>query len=58
MEDEGEQERLVVIFGTRAVEIWAITSAFWSNEIREGQLNGMRELATTAKAALHAVQWR
>jgi hypothetical protein len=49
--DEGEKERLVVIFGTRAVEIEGHNLGVLVAEIREGQLNSIRELAT-AQAAL------
>jgi hypothetical protein len=44
--DEGSHERLVVIFGERAVEIEGHNLAVLVNEIRDGQLNGIRELAT------------
>lgn len=44
--DMGSQERLVVIFGTRAVEIEGHNLGGLVNEIREGQLNGIRELAS------------
>jgi hypothetical protein len=44
--DEGSFERLVVIFGARAVEIEGNNLGLLINEIREGQLNGVRELAS------------
>ena len=44
--DEGEHERLVVVFGTRAVEIEGHHLGVLVNEIREGQLNSIRELTT------------
>jgi hypothetical protein len=44
--DEGEHERLVVIFGSRAVEIRGHNLGVLIGEIREGQLNGIRELAS------------
>ena len=44
--DEGEQERLVVIFGMRAVEIEGHNLVVLVDEIREGQLNSVRELAS------------
>lgn len=44
--DEGEQERLVVIFGERAVEIKGHNLGVLVGEIREGQLNSIRELAS------------
>ena len=44
--DEGERERLVVIFGARAVEIEGHNLGVLVTEIREGQLNSIRELAS------------
>lgn len=44
--DEGSHERLVVVFGMRAVEIEGHNLGLLINEIREGQLNGIRELAS------------
>ena len=44
--DEGETERLVVIFGERAVEIKGHNLGVLVGEIREGQLNSIRELAS------------
>lgn len=44
--DEGERERLVVIFGSRAVEIEGHNLGVLVSEIREGQLNSIRELAS------------
>lgn len=44
--DEGERERLVVIFGSRAVEIEGHNLGVLVAEIREGQLNSIRELAS------------
>ena len=44
--DEGEHERLVVIFGSRAVEIEGHNLGVLVTEIREGQLNSIRELAS------------
>jgi hypothetical protein len=49
--DEGDHETLVVLFGTRAVEIEGHNLSTLVNEIREGQLNGIKELVT-AQAAL------
>ena len=49
--DEGERERLVVLFGTRAIEIEGHNLGALVAEIREGQLNGIKEL-TTAQATL------
>jgi hypothetical protein len=43
--DEGSHERLVVVFGRRALEILGHNLGVLVNEIREGQLNGIRELA-------------
>lgn len=44
--DEGDRERLVVLFGTRAVEIEGHHLGVLVNEIREGQLSSIRELAS------------
>lgn len=44
--DEGERERLVVVFGMRAVEIMGHNLGVLVAEIREGQLNSIRELAS------------
>jgi len=44
--DEGTHERLVVIFGGRAVEIEGHHLGALVDEIREGQLNGIRELTS------------
>jgi len=44
--DEGERERLVVIFGNRAVEIEGHKLGILVGQIREGQLSGIRELAS------------
>ena len=44
--DEGSHERLVVVFGMRAVEIEGQNLVVLVNEIREGQLNSIRELAS------------
>jgi hypothetical protein len=44
--DEGSHERLAVIFGMRAVEIVGHNLGVLVNEIRDGQLNGIRELAS------------
>jgi hypothetical protein len=44
--DEGEHERLVVIFGGRAIEIKGHNLGVLIGEIREGQLNSIRELAS------------
>jgi hypothetical protein len=44
--DEGSHERLVVVFGMRAVEIKGHNLGPLITEIREGQLNGIKELAS------------
>jgi hypothetical protein len=49
--DENDHEKLVVLFGTRAVEIEGHNLGALVHEIREGQLNGVKELVT-AEAAL------
>jgi hypothetical protein len=50
--DEGEHERLVVIFGERAVEIEGHNLGVLVAEIRDGQLNGIRELASRQNTVL------
>lgn len=44
--DESSHERLVVVFGMRAVEIEGHNLGVLVAEIREGQLNSIRELAS------------
>ena len=44
--DEGHHERLVVLFSGRAVEIGGHNLGVLVTEIREGQLNSIRELAS------------
>jgi hypothetical protein len=44
--DGGENERLVVLFGDRALEIEGHNLKSLVEEIRQGQLNGVKELAT------------
>src|SRR5271165_421632 len=44
--DEGDRERLIVIFGARAIEIEGHRLDILMSEIREGQLNGIRELVS------------
>jgi hypothetical protein len=44
--DDGEQEKLVVLFGERAVEIEGHNLKPLVDQIREGQLNGIKELIT------------
>jgi len=51
--DEGDHERLIVVFGARAVEIEGRNLGVLVEEIREGQLNSVRELAS-GKAMLLA----
>jgi hypothetical protein len=43
-QDIGNQERLRILFGNRAVEIEGHNLLVLVDEIREGQLNGIREL--------------
>lgn len=50
--DDGERERLVVIFGERAVEIEGHNLGVLVAEIRDGQLNAVRELAGAQNALL------
>jgi hypothetical protein len=49
---EGEHEKLVVLFGERAVEIEGHNLGVLVDGIREGQLNGIRELAGGQSALL------
>lgn len=42
--NEGERERLLVLFGARAVEIEGHNLGVLVDEIRDGQLNGIREM--------------
>jgi hypothetical protein len=50
--DEGTHERLVVLFGPRAVEIEGRNLGVLVAEIRDGQLNSIRELASGQKMLL------
>jgi hypothetical protein len=50
--DEGEHEKLIVLFGTRAIEIEGHHLGALVEEIREGQLNSIRELTTAHKTLL------
>jgi len=50
--DDGERERLVVIFGDRAVEIEGHNLGVLVTEIRDGQLNAVRELPGAQNALL------
>ena len=42
--DEGDHERLAIIFGPRAIEIEGHNLGALVGEIREGKLNGIKEL--------------
>src|ERR1039458_8148393 len=44
--DEGDKERLIVIFGARAIEIEGHHLNILTSQIREGQLSGIRELVS------------
>ena len=44
--DEGDKERLIIVFGARAIEIEGHKLGILTNQIREGQLNGIRELVS------------
>src|ERR1035441_10515023 len=44
--NEGEHERLVILFGDRAVEIEGHNLGALVTEIREGQLNGIKEMVS------------
>jgi hypothetical protein len=54
--DEGERERLVVIFGSRAIEIEGHNLGVLVGEIREGQLSSVRELVSRQATLLGAAQ--
>lgn len=54
--DEGSHERLVVIFGSRAIEIEGHNLGVLVTEIREGQLNSIRELASRQATLLEHEQ--
>jgi hypothetical protein len=49
--NEGNHERLVILFGTRALEIQGHNLSELVNEIREGKLNGVKEMIS-AQATL------
>jgi hypothetical protein len=50
--DEGSHERLVLMFGARALEIEGHQLGALVNEIRDGQLNSVRELTTAQRTLL------
>jgi hypothetical protein len=50
--DEGEHERLVLMFGMRVVEIEGYHLKALVDEIREGQLNSIREVTTAQRMQL------
>jgi hypothetical protein len=50
--DDGEREKLVMIFGERAIEIEGHNLGVLIAEIRDGQLNGIRELPGAQNALL------
>ena len=50
--DKGDQERLIVLFGTRALEIEGHHLGVLVNEIRDGQLNSIRELVSGQRMLL------
>jgi hypothetical protein len=52
--DEGSHECLTVVFGARAVEIQGTNLSGLVDEIREGKLNRIRELATARKMQLES----
>ena len=45
--DEGGHERLVILFGARALEIEGHNLRDLVDEIREGKLNGVKEMVTS-----------
>jgi hypothetical protein len=52
--DEGEHERLVILFGTRALEILGYNLRDLLEEIREGKLNRITEMVTSQAALREA----
>jgi hypothetical protein len=50
--EEGEREKLVVLFGERAIEVEGHNLKVLVEGIREGQLNGIRELPSGQVALL------
>jgi len=50
--DEGSHERLLVMFGPRALEIEGHHLMALVDEIRDGQLNSIRELTTAQRTLL------
>ena len=50
--DEGSHEKLVVIFGGRALEIEGHHLGVLVEKIREGQLNGIREMVSSQATLL------
>jgi hypothetical protein len=50
--DEGEHEMLVLIFGSRALEITGLNLRTLLPHIREGQLNSIRELPRSQREQL------
>jgi hypothetical protein len=52
--DEGEHEKLVVLFGMRAIEIEGHNLGAIVADLREGQLNGIKEMTTAQATLKHA----
>jgi hypothetical protein len=52
--DEGKHERLVILFGSRALEIEGHNLRDLVDEIREGKLNGVKEMVTSQAALKEA----
>lgn len=52
--DDGERERLVLLFGERALEIEGYNLKILVAEIREGQLNGIKELVSRQATLLES----
>jgi hypothetical protein len=52
--DEGEHERLVLLFGTRALEIEGYNLMVLVEDIRECQLNGIKEMVSAQAELKHA----
>ena len=51
--DEGEAEKLILIFGERAIEVEGHNLAPLVDEIREGRLSSIKELSTSRQMLLN-----
>jgi hypothetical protein len=53
-DDEGEHEKLILLFGTRALEIEGHNLMVLVEDIRECQLNGIKEMVSAQAELKHA----